>query len=172
MPGSPKRADVDVILRSDNPLDFDIVPNGLPKGPNGELVFENNNHPGFQIQFHLQDPNGLDYLFPPNSDKEEAVWSKLGSGACPTSGMWEVFEPIRVVPQRTTLVVHNPNPSPAQGKFGYTLRVTNGSRWLDLDPGGDNLNGPRYSWTAAIAFIGGVAVGCLGTLGTQALLQG
>jgi hypothetical protein len=37
------------------------------------------------------------------------------------------------------LVVRNRNN--ARQAFGYTLRVTNGTGWQDLDPGGVNDNG-------------------------------
>ena len=59
--------------------------------------------------------------------------------------VWDVFEPVRVINDRTTLVVRNDNPSPALGPFKYTLRVTNddGNSYTELDPGGEDRNGPR-----------------------------
>lgn len=175
---NPKDVHVDVILESDNPLKFGIEPsppNSLPTGPNGELIFANANHPGFKVHFHLQDPNGLGYRFPKAADKEEAVWSELGNGACPHAARWEVFTPRSVGPNRMVLTVDNPNPTPAQGPFGYTLRVTkdNGANYLKLDPGGLNQNGSRSSTTQAVLLIvGGAIAGSLLTLGAQILLQG
>jgi len=108
------------------------------------------------------------------------VWSELGAGKCPKPpGKSEVFHAERVLePERTTLVVLNPNPSPAQGAFGYALRVTkdSGANYLDLDPGGLNQNGPTSRFTTTGAFVAGAAVGVvagsLGTLGVQAMMGG
>ena len=182
MAGSPKKVEVEVILESDNPVNFRVEPvnNSLPTGPNGELIFDNDHHPGFQVWFYLNDRNGLGYTFPPNSKKHQAVWSELGNGACPKPpGKSDVFHVERVIePDRRTLVVLNPNPSPAQGPFGYTLRVTKdgGATYLDLDPGGLNQNGPTAKSSSTGAFAAGAAVGLIvgvaGTLGTQALLGG
>jgi hypothetical protein len=168
---------VDVILESDNPVKFSVEPSppgSLPMGPNGELIFANDHHPGFHIHFHLQDPHCLGYRFPKNSDKKEAIWSQLGSGACPSVGKWEVFQPLTVGASRMILTVDNPNPKPAQGPFGYTLRVTkdNGATYLALDPGGVNQNGSQsMNLSLAAALLGGAAAGSLLTLGAQALLQ-
>ena len=174
----PKDAHVDVILDSDNPVQFRIEPtppSSLPTGPNGELIFNNNHHPGFNVHFHLRDINALGYLFPKNSDKKEAVWSELGNGVCPNSAKWEVFEPNHVSAHRLTLTVRNPNPSPAQGPFGYTLRVTkdNGASYLNLDPGGFNQNGSQSISKSKdlLLAIGGAVTGSVLTLGAQALLK-
>lgn len=177
----PKAKDVhvDVVLESDNPVRFRIEPsppNSLPTGANGELIFSNDHHPGFHIHFNLRDISCLGYLFPTTSDKKEAVWSQLGNGACPKSEMWEVFKPLHVSPHQLTLTVDNPNGSPAQGPFGYTLRVTkdNGASYLDLDPGGLNQNGPQALSKSkdVLLTIGGAIAGSLLTLGAQALLDG
>jgi hypothetical protein len=182
MAGSPKKVEVEVTLNSDSPVQFRVAPvgNSLPTGPQGELIFENDHHPGFHVWFYLKDPNGLGYKFPPNAKKDQAIWSELGSQVCPKApGKAEVFHAERVVePDRMTLVVLNPNPSPAQGPFGYTLRVTKdgGTNYLDLDPGGLNQNGPTTSRSSTSTFVAGAAagfmVGVAATLGTQALLGG
>lgn len=181
MSGNPRVVHVNVILISEDPLDFCIEPSpagSLPTGPNGELIFRNEGHPGFHIHFNLQDRTGLGYRFPPNSKKNAAVWSQLGSGACPKSEIWEVFHAIRVDQNpdgTTTLVVHNPNPRnpnpppDGQGLFGYTLRVTKdgGSIYLPLDPGGDNQNGQVRSFSLSYAAIGvssGAAAGAAATI--------
>ena len=186
MPGStdPRVVDVDVTLNSVTPLDFSVAPRGnsLPTGPGGELIFRNAGHRGFEVHFHLQDNTNLGYRFPPHSQKHEAVWSELGTGKCPSSQVREVFHVIRVVESAgMSLEVLNPNPPipdppnpPAgQGKFGYTLRVTNdgGRTYLCLDPGGDNQNGPvsRYDWSAALS---GSLAGAVAAIGTAVILAG
>lgn len=164
MPKSPRLVFVDVFIKKISPLDFDVLPSqkndpqlGMKqtaKPGQPDIVFHNNKHKGFEIHFELQgDTHG--YFFPPNA--QEAVWSQRGT-ACPNvSGVWDVFEPIEVVasgepPERRTLKVKNLNPhmggGKGQGKFMYNLRVTNGIRPLDLDPGGENQNG-GYGLTSA-----------------------
>lgn len=182
MPGpkNPRDVHVCVTLNSETPGDFTIqpMPPGIiPMGPNGELIFQNAGHPGFFVHFDLQDPNNLGYSFPPQQKIKEAVWSELVDGACPKApGKWDVFDARNIDNKGMTLVVHNPNQAPVLGKFGYTLRVTKdgGLTYLDLDPGGDNQNGPisRFETSYALVFMGGAVVGSLMTLGGQALLQG
>lgn len=176
---NPKDVHVDVILESDNPVQFRIEPsppNSLPTGPDGELIFQNDHHPGFHVHFHLLDMAGLGYRFPKNSDKNEAVWSELGSGVCPQAAKWDVFKPLSVGANRMILTVNNPNPKPAQGSFGYTLRVTkdNGANYLALDPGGQNQNGSQSMSKSKdlLLAVGGALAGSLLTLGAQALLEG
>lgn len=143
---SPRDVHVDVTLRSDNPIDFTIEPNpkdSIPVNSKGELVFRNDHFPGFHIHFRLLDPKGFGYLFPKPRDVDRALFSRQGAG-CPESGVWSAFKPIRVTPDRLTLVVKNRNSEEDKGEFGYVLRVTNdeGTSYLDLDPGGFNENGP------------------------------
>ena len=76
-------------------------------------------------------------------------------------------------PDGMELTALNPNPSPAQGPFGYTLRITKdgGATYLPLDPGGVNQNGPQMQRVSPVlVFAAGAVVGSLATLGTQALL--
>lgn len=174
MSGSPKHAVVTVILKSDNPLDFDIESDDLPKDSDGNLVFHNDHHPGFKVEFELDDKLELGYLFPPNSNKQDAVWSKLGKGACPKSAAHEVFKVQSVRPHRRSVIVLNPNSSDSNtlGDFGYTLRVTktDGAPYLDLDPGGVNQNGPTRPLSRAALLIAGGVVGAVVALGAEALL--
>lgn len=157
---NPRNVNVNVTVNSDDPGDFSIEPSplgSLPKGPDGELVFVNDHHPGFFIHFHLIDKSGLGYKFPPQRRIRSAVWSELGVDCCPQDGKMEVFKPIRVEDEEKTLVVYNSNQDPDVDKFYYMLRVTNdgGSSYLPLDPGGDNQNGPTQpfweSWLAPAA---------------------
>lgn len=170
----PKHVVVTVVLKSVDPLVFDIESDDLPKDEKGNLKFCNDGHPGFQIEFELDDRTGLNYLFPPNKNKQDAIWSKMGASACPTSECHEVFKIQSVRPHEKSVVVQNANQGATVGDFGYTLQVTNtgGKPYLPLDPGGVNQNGPisRDKSTAAL-LLAGVALGVLGTLGTQALLM-
>lgn len=171
MPGNPKRVTVTVVLKSDNPLEFDIESDDLPKDEKGNLVFKNNDHPGFQVEFELDDKMNLGYLFPPNALKKDAVWSKLGT-SCPTAACDEVLKVTSVRPHRKAVVALNMNADPILGEFRYSLQVakTNGPPYLSLDPGGVNQNGPTSPRSIALVFVAGGVIGSLLTLGTQALL--
>lgn len=161
---------VDVFINRIDPLDFKVVPSSknnpqLPTGPNDEIIFDNDGHDGFEIHFELQGDT-FGYFFPPHNNKHDAVWSQRGN-VCPTQGVWEIFRPLRIVQspvsgELRTLVVRNknPGPPPGQGPFQYNLRVTNGSGWKDLDPGGTNNDGSTRSvdWSyAAVGAITGIA---------------
>lgn len=149
-PNEPWTVQVDVYLEDDttDPPKFRIdscLPSYDEKGDK-ILEFHNNNRPGFEVHFHLHDMTGKGYVFPKHED--DAVWSKIGN-QCPETEAHEVFEPKRVVqPDQTMLVVKNDNDkkngSPI-GRFRYTLNVstTGRSPYLPLDPGGDDMNGPR-----------------------------
>lgn len=175
LPGDPKDVHVNVILNSVEKGDFRIEPNppdSLPKGTKGALEFENKGHSGFWIYFHLQDPNKLNYKFPTDNKLiNDTVWSALGEDACPETPIWEVFTPRRVTDKGMTLVVRNPNIKPDLGKFGYTLRVTKdgGTSYLDLDPGGNNKNGPIAPFMAS--WITPTLAGAIVAAGTVTLVS-
>lgn len=174
-PRDAKKVDVTVTVNSDVPGDFTIEPSppgSLPTGPNGELIFENDGHPGFFIHFNLIDKSGLGYKFPPQKKIRSAVWSELGVDRCPQDGKMEVFDPRNVEKNGMTLIVHNPNAGKAVGKFYYMLRVTNdgGSSYLPLDPGGTNKNGPTEPPFLA-SWIAPTISGAIVALGTVALLS-
>lgn len=178
--GNPRVVFVDVFIDSITPLRHRVEPSAknnpqLPVDQNGNIIFENDHHPGFEIHFELQgDTHG--YFFPPTAQKFDAVWSQCGSQCPDQTGVWEVFRPIRIdssgnPPERRTLIVHNKNPAPAQGPFQYNLRVTNGASWQNLDPGGTNNNGAsrltvNYLAVAAV----GISTGILGALATTVAL--
>ena len=139
--GSPWDVEVDVYLESVSPLHFRIESYLQPQA-NGDLVFHNRGHDGFNVNFHLHDltDGGYQFAGPPNLN--QAIWSQIGD-VCPTSGVWQVFDPKQVKDHGMTLVAYNKNPAPAQGHFMYTLNVTNnnGTSYVALDPGGNNMNG-------------------------------
>lgn len=179
VPPGPKDVRVTITINSTQKGDFTVEPDppgSLPKGTQNDLIFKNNGHSGFWVFFDLKDPNNLGYKFPTDNQLvNETLWSELGDGVCPTKSVWDVFTPRKVLNGGMTLKARNENPSPAQGKFGYTLRVTNdgGKTYLDLDPGGDNKNGgiTRNTFSTAALVVGMIA-GVVVTLGVQALLQG
>ncbi len=161
MPKPARDVTVDVTLDSLNPTKFTINSSSLPKGPNGDLVFNNDGHDGFKIAFVFTDGTGEGYLFPPNSLVDDAVWSHMGS-SCPTAqGNPLVLQPRHINVARNVLTVMNRNKDDVVGAFAYTLRVTknNGPPYLPLDPGGLNQNGPT---TRDVSFrtlaIGGAVV--------------
>lgn len=162
----PKKVKLIVTVNSDVPGDFTIEPSpkgALPKGTKGELIFKNNHHRGFDVEFDLIDNSGLGYKFPPTDKMRSAVWSELGATSCPQAGKMDVFQPLSIKNNQMTLVAHNPNFGSVVGKFYYMLRVTRdgGSNYHPLDPGGDNQNGPIDSyWEAWIApAVAGALVG-------------
>jgi hypothetical protein len=182
----PRIVFMDVHIDQLQPLKFRVEPSQkndpqLPTDANGDVVFENDHHPGFDIHFELQgDTHG--YFFPDNNQKKAAIWSQFGT-VCPDQepGIWDVLKPVRTVEsgcapgERRTLIVHNKNEKPCVGKFMYNLRVVNSAgKWLPLDPGGTNSNGPTtLSASAYIAAgVAGAVAGSLLTLGAQALLEG
>lgn len=140
----PKDVTVDVTLESSSPIKFSTTSKSLPKGPNEELIFDNNGYDGFKIDFVFIDGTGEGYTFPPNSRKDEAVWSQLGAKCPSAQGNPLVFQPLHVNVARNVLTVRNTNQAPILGPFSYTLRVTtdDGANYLPLDPGGLNQNGP------------------------------
>ena len=138
-PPEPWTVDIDVYLQPEGTDPPFYLETYLPVNSANEIVFQNHLRPGFIINFNLQDPHNTGYLFP--DDEDEALYSAKGKG-CPTSkGQWGQFKATEVKPGNRTLVVRNLNQGGHTGPFGYTLRVTNGSKWRDLDPGGDNQNG-------------------------------
>ena len=143
---APRTVDIDVYLQapgSNPPFKLD---SDLP-GKDGNYAFKNKNHPGLIVGFHLHDELNPGYSFPDASNLQDAVWSQLGS-TCPTSGIWEVFQPLSVENDGKTLMAYNENPTAGGnglGAFHYTLNVTKtgGPPYLALDPGGDDQNGAR-----------------------------
>jgi hypothetical protein len=143
--GSPWDVEVDVYLESVGPPATYRIESYLQPQGNGDLVFENHGRPGFNVRFCLHDETGGDYKFPSPPNLRQAIWSQRGT-SCPTSAVWDVFDAKQVKDQGMTLVAYNANPSPAQGIFQYTLNVTNdnGSTYLAIDPGGNNMNGNQF----------------------------
>ena len=154
-PNPPRQAQVNVILQSVNPTQFNLQPVGLPppNGPDQTLTFYNQDqngvgHNGVDVDFILTDNTRGNYAFPPNNKKGNAVSSQLGAtNLCPPQGTNQVLNPVNVSgPNNNTLRVHNPNQNTVVGLFSYVLWVTNdgGTTYVALDPGGNNMNGPTH----------------------------
>ena len=112
----------------------------------GKLTFKNDHHPGFVIDFNIVDDAG-GYRFP-DSAKDALAAAELATGkpTCPKQGAeWAEFEPLEVDNGNRTLRVMNHNNHPAD--FGFTMFVTKDGKkpYLELDPIGDNRNGPRLA---------------------------
>ena len=140
--------DVYVYLHSEKPGDFTVESYLQSDSGSDNLVFHNRCHPGFYVYFHLIDETGLGYRFPLQSNKDDAIWSQMGS-ACPTGPVYEVFDNNKtsVKDQGETLKTFNPNEDPVVGVFQYTLNVSKDGKapYLPLDPGGTNMNGSTRS---------------------------
>lgn len=153
------------------PFHFDST--DLPIDSNNVIYFSNcGKSKGFLISYELVDTANPGFRFPTHQSNgngylDEALWA-TPSGTCPTQPCnWDnVFKAKSVDNQGQTLVVWNKN-QVAQS-FAYTLRVTNGSSWLNLDPGGENQNGglPTYR-SLAVGTLTGAAV----AMGTVAVLS-
>lgn len=157
-PHDPWDVVVDVFLNAVEPgkkPHFDIQTCLPVKSPSSdrqppEIQFENSGRPGFSIRFRLFDNtnggNGSGYRFPLRA--ADGLWSQVGND-CPVGPAYEVFpeEKLDVEEKGMTLLAFNPNPSPAQGQFQYTLNVSVGGNkpFTALDPGGNNMNG-GWDW--------------------------
>lgn len=123
----------------------------------GKLVFQNNGHPGFNVFFKIEDPEGSGYQFPDNANMALAATPLAGPGTeCPDQGTkWNQFNPVNVTKDKngrnTTLEVNDPNAPGQSCDFGYSLFVTlqpdgsgGPSSYWKLDPIGSNQNGPQF----------------------------
>lgn len=184
----PRVVFIDVFIRSISPLRFAVLPSpkNNPQLPTTQtsdpdlpnIEFKNEGHNGFEIHFELQGDT-MGHFFP--AVPTDAIWSQRGTKCPNVTGVWDVFKPIDVVssgnpPERRTLIVENRNPSmgngKGQGRFQYNLRVTNGSKTLNLDPGGTNQNGGvrGISYAAVGTVSGGVAALGAAILVSQGLI--
>ena len=156
---------VSVVIDSVSPLAFHFETTDLPMGSNNVLYFRNcKRGQDFLVNYELVGAPG--YRFPQTLG--DAIYSKVGSKTdCPsTNGIWGQFTPEKLMsssgPGGTDriLQVRNRNDTPAD--FAYTLRATDGTNWLNIDPGGVNGNGglPLYSqftYVAGAALVGAAA---------------
>lgn len=163
-----KQENIRVILTPDS-----TWPDGIKKefnsvlGSGNTLTFKNNNHPGFIVNFVIDDPQNTGYLFP--ADKDKAMWCKtIGAvDECVThSEHWDGFKATGVSSDFKTLTVSNPNL--AQQRFAFTLRFTKNPQsgnCIDWDPIGNDQNGPRssffFSATSAGTAVGGALIGAV-----------
>lgn len=133
----PRPATVAVNVTSTDPLDFHLSTN-LPMGPGNEVIFKNGNgHEAFDLRYELVGAPG--FVFP--DDPNEACYVSHGSKTdCPKKpGPKGQFEPRGVEDGGRTLRVYNKNNM--KQDFSYLLRITDGSKVLELDPPGSNQNG-------------------------------
>jgi hypothetical protein len=153
-------------------------PDGIKKAfqsnlANGDLLtFKNNNHPGFIVNFTIDDPQNTGYLFP--ADKKKAMWVKKLTGApgedtcAKQSDTWDGFEATGVSPDFKTLTVSNPNDKIQ--RFVFTLRFTQNPQsgnCIDWDPGGDDRNGAANNLAKTLLIVGVVVV--VGAVATNLL---
>lgn len=158
-----KNEDIRVILTPDSSWPDGIKKEFKSNLANGDqLTFKNNKHPGFIVNFIIDDPQNTGYLFP--ADKKKALWVKkttAGSNDCVTQpAYWDGFEATGVSPDFKTLTVSNPNHDVQL--FVFTLRFTKNPQsgnCIDWDPGGSDQNGPRTSLNATFLILGAVVVG-------------
>lgn len=160
---NPQEVRVSVVVDSISPLQFHFETIDLPMGPKNVLYFRNcKKDQGFHVFYELVGANG--FRFP---DLNQALYVSHGSKtACPTTHQnWGQFDALEVLDgngpgtQRRILKVWNKNNTPAE--FAYTLRITDGTNWLDLDPGGENQNRglPFYSYLLTAGGVTGAIVG-------------
>ena len=148
-PARPWTVEVDVYLEDEGPPAQFHLDSSLPKGPNGDLIFQNNHRPGFNIEFHLIDLTGKGYLFPKPADLKDSIWCERGTASCPTSAVDDILTPRNVSPDRKTLTAYTEKPDENHGgpigPFRFTLNVTKTGEppFLPLDPGGDDQDGAR-----------------------------
>lgn len=134
-----KEEHVEVVLLRTNPLEFRLKSSLIKKGM---LRFRNQNHPGFDLHFDLVDQAASGYRFPLNP--AQALASRMISDSCavcpPSNELWSEFEAYES--NGTTLKVYNENRT--ETVFGFTLFLEKaGAPTLELDPIGDDQNGPR-----------------------------
>lgn len=161
----PKKAKVDVELTESNtdPKGFTWKLESSYK-KNGKLEFNNDKHPGFDVQFDLDDKDDTGFRFPDDPDRAIAVKAYTGAEpSCPQYGeTYGEFVPVSVEEDNTRLVVYNVNKTPTN--FKYTLFVTKDPHGKDplceeIDPIGSNQNGPRYdSSFGVLAMVVGAGV--------------
>lgn len=169
----PKAVHINVRVTDVAAEKFVFESNDITIGPNNHITFDNGDgHSGFDITYELVGADGYRFY----EDKEDALWVKVGSKTyCPQSkSNWGQFEATGVEDapgpggRDRRLRVWNKNRTPRD--FAYTLRATNGSRELILDPGGTNNNGgfddPEIS---SNVIVGVIAVAAVATIAFLAL---
>ena len=174
---TPQQALVRVVIDAIDPADplvkYHFETTDLPMGPDNLLYFRNCKiNQGFHVFYELV---GFDaWRFPANED--EALWVTHGSKTnCPMTSPppWGQFTPLAVLDgngpgtERRILKVWNKNRVPAE--FSYSLRITDGTDWKLIDPGGQNENRglPLYQYSLSTGAITGAVVG----IGASVLLM-
>lgn len=165
---------VKVVLHAPgDPQPFHFESEDLPIGEQNRIYFSNcGKRRGFMIHYDLDDTKRPGYRFPTrqqhgNTYLEQALWA-TETGGCPTGkATWPVFRAVREERDGGTLVVRNTNLEVQD--FFYTLRVVQGTDWLDLDPGGSNQNGGEPPFVALFA---GLFTGAIVGLASAGLIIG
>ena len=163
-----KDVNVKVVLHApgSNPA-FHFESNDLPIDGDNVIYFDNcGSFRGFRINYDLDTTDNAGFRFPTraangNDYLDDALWVAQ-SATCPTTPCkWPVFEARREENGGGRLVVRNKNE--VVENFAYTLRVTNGTTWLNLDPGGANRNGGSAlsSQKAALLGVSGLVAGAI-----------
>ncbi len=178
---NPQEALVRVIIDSIDPADplakYHFETTDLPMGQDNDLYFRNCKlNQGFYVFYELVGFD--DYRFP--QDKDEALWVSHGSKTnCPMTNQppWGQFTPLSVLngtapgSERRILKVWNKNN--AQAEFSYSLRITNGTDWKLIDPGGTNENRglPLYQYMLSTGGVTGAIVGLGSAMLANSMLE-
>lgn len=138
---------------------FHFESSDLPIDKNNVIYFSNcGTSKGFRVHYEIDNTSNAGFLFPTSQNNgndylDKALWVAQSS-SCPTQPCkWGVFEAKDVENGGRTLVVKNKNE--VSEAFFYTLRLTNGTTWLELDPGGANQNGGMPLFSANALLLGG-----------------
>jgi hypothetical protein len=174
----PKHADVVVTLIKDMTkpaphVGFQMSSN-IKK--NDRLEFWNDDDdPGYFVDFHIEDDAQSGYLFP--RDETKAIWVKAASDPknpmkdCPKKpSTWPQFTPVSVSPDQKVLRVLNLNQH--KQVFAFALRFTkdpNAEPDLLYDPIGTNQNGGTSG--VSFAVVAGCALVCAALIGSALLLS-
>lgn len=145
---------VKVVLHAEgSPDNFHFETTYLPMVGKNVLYFRNAHKSDFfRIHYVLDNSKRLGFLFPPVGPTQfrDALWVHE-SPDCPDGQCdWQQFKVQDVSIDRFTLTVDNKN-DPPETSFSYTLRVTDGHEWLELDPGGENKDSGIVTFSSMLA---------------------
>lgn len=162
----PRQRQIKVIIEKDDeaPDGVKFAFKGWPWESKYKREFKNAHHPGFSLDFVIDDDDNTGLLFPKRI--ERAMWVReiaLEDDPCPKDGdKWGQFVGTTVSPDFSTLSVRNFNEF--EKKFKFSLNFTydpenDNSDLICWDPIGDNRNGPAQPFAAKLAVAGLAALG-------------